>query len=218
MLAYKYDKTTKEYLGTQEAQINPLEGGYLLPANCTFLQVPEYAEKEIPVFENDVWVVKADNMGSWQVKLDDVTFSKVDYIGEKAGYQVISDEVYADYLADNDKYEVIDGVFTDVSDTEEYKEKKRKEEAERVGNLQCTKRVFVLMLEQLGLDYFEQIEPAINANRQAKLEWELCVELQRKNPLLDQLAAQFGVTSKQLDDLFKFANGEITQQEFLGGK
>lgn len=95
-------------------------------------------------------------------------------------------------------------------------EEKEREEKERIGNLQCTKRVFVLMLEQLGLDYFEQLDPVINANRQAKLEWELCVELQRKNPLLDQLAAQFGVTPKQLDDLFKFANGEITQQEFLG--
>ena len=93
---------------------------------------------------------------------------------------------------------------------------KEDEEKERIGNLQCTKRVFVLMLEQLGLDYFEQIEPEINANRQAKLEWELCVELQRKNPLLDQLASKFGITSKQLDDLFKFANGEITQDEFLG--
>lgn len=218
MLAYRYDKTTKEYKGTQEAQINPLEGGYLLPANCTFLEVPKYSEGFIPVFENDIWTVKIDNRGKWQVKLADVTFSKVDYIGEKVGYQVISDEVYADYMADNDKYAVVDGVFVDVSDTEEYKEKKRQEEAERVGNLQCTKRVFVLMLEQLGLDYFEQIEPAINANRQAKLEWELCVELQRKNPLLDQLAGQFGVTAKQLDDLFKFANGEITQQEFLGDK
>ena len=218
MLAYKYDKSTKEYLGTQEAQINPLEGGYLLPANCTFLEVPEYTQGQIPVLENDIWVVKIDNRGSWQVKLDDVTFSKVDYIGTKTGYQVISDEIYIDYQKDNDKYKVINGVFTDVSDTEEYKEKKRQEEAERVGNLQCTKRVFVLMLEQLGLDYFEQIEPAINSNRQAKLEWELCVELQRKNPLLDQLAGQFGVTSKQLDDLFKFANGEITQQEFLGAE
>ena len=94
-------------------------------------------------------------------------------------------------------------------------EEKEKQENERIGNLQCTKRVFVLMLEQLGLDYFEQLEPAIKANRQAKLEWELCVELQRKNPLLDQLALQFGITSKQLDDLFRFANGEITQEEFL---
>ena len=218
MLAYKYDEDTKEYLGIQNAQINPLEGGYLLPANCTFLKVPEYQEEQIPVFENDIWVVKVDNRDKWQVKLDDVTFSKVDYIGEKAGYQVISDEVYEDYMADNDKYAVVDGVFVDVSDTEEYKEKKRQEEAERVGNLQCTKRVFVLMLEQLGLDYFEQIEPAINANRSARLEWELCVQLQRKNPLLDQVAASFGVTSKQLDDLFKYANGEITQQEFLGEK
>lgn len=95
-------------------------------------------------------------------------------------------------------------------------EEKAEQEAERIGNLQCTKRVFVLMLEQLGLDYFEQIEPAINANRQAKLEWELCVELQRKNPLIDQLAGGFGITSKQLDDLFRFANGEITQKEFIG--
>lgn len=99
---------------------------------------------------------------------------------------------------------------------EQADEREQQEEAKRIGNLQCTKRVFVLMLERLGLDYFEQIEPAINANRQAKLEWELCVELERKNPLLDQLAAQFKVTSKQLDDLFKFANGEITQEEFLG--
>lgn len=94
-------------------------------------------------------------------------------------------------------------------------EEKQEQEHERIGNLQCTKRVFVLMLEQLGLHYFEQLEPAINNNRQAKLEWELCVELQRKNPLLDQLASQFGITSKQLDDLFRFANGEITQEEFL---
>lgn len=218
MLAYKYDKDTKEYLGTQEAQINPLEGGYLLPANSTFAEVPEYGEKQIPVFEEGVWTVEVDNRGSWQVKLADTTFSKVDYIGVNPDYQVISDEVYEDYLADNDKYKVVDGEFIDVSDTEEYKEKKRQEEAERVGNLQCTKRVFVLMLEQLGLDYFELIEPAINENREARLEWELCMQLERKNPLLDQLAVQFGVTSKQLDDLFKYANGEITQQQFLGAE
>lgn len=129
-----------------------------------------------------------------------------------------TDEQKADFIVEqnyNNGYEIIE--------TEEqlqawgYTEaEKEEQEAERIGNLQCTKRVFVLMLEQLGLDYFEQIEPVINANRQAKLEWELCVELQRKNTLLDQLALQFGVTSKQLDDLFKFANGEITQQEFLG--
>lgn len=95
-------------------------------------------------------------------------------------------------------------------------EEKAQAEAERVANLTCTKRVFVLMLEQLGYDYFTQIQPLIDANRQAKLEWELCVELQRKNPLLDIVASEIGVTSEQLDKLFKFANDEITQQEFTG--
>lgn len=127
MLAYRYDEETKEYLGTQEAQINPLEGGYLLPANCTFLEVPEYEEKQVPVFENEIWIVKVDNRGSWQVKLDDVTFSKVDYIGEKTGYQVISDEVYEEYQADNDRFKVIDGVFTDIYGTPEYEAIKAQE-------------------------------------------------------------------------------------------
>lgn len=98
-----------------------------------------------------------------------------------------------------------------------YDEEEAEKERERVGNLQCTKRVFVLMLEELQLNYFEQILPVIEANRQAKLEWELCVELQRKNPLIDQLASQFGITSEQLDNLFKYANGEITIEQFRGG-
>lgn len=90
-------------------------------------------------------------------------------------------------------------------------------ERQRILNLKCTKRVFVLMLEQLGFDYFEQIEPLINANRQAKLEWDLCVELERKNPLLNIMGEQLGITPEQIDELFKYANGEITEGEFLNG-
>jgi len=219
MLAFRFDEKTKEYLGTQEAQINPLEGGYLLPANCTFLNVPSYGKETIPVFENDYWTVKTDKRGQLQVKLDDITFSKVDYIGNaKEGYQFITNEIFENYLADTDRYKVINGVFTDIINTPEYEEIKRQKEAERVANLRCTKRVFVMMLEKLGFDYFEQIKPLIESNRQAQLEWDLCVELERKNALLDIMAAQMGVTSEQLDNLFKAANGEITEEEFLGGK
>ena len=120
----------------------------------------------------------------------------------------VSDEVWTEY-AGTDKWDIIDGVFTDITDTEEYKEKKAEEEAERISHLKCTKRVLVLILEQLGLDYFQQIEPLINSNRQAKLEWELCVELERSNPLLDVVGAQLGVSPEQLDAIFKYANGEI---------
>ena len=97
-----------------------------------------------------------------------------------------------------------------------YAKAEEEKEKERISHLKCTKRVFVLMLEQLGLDYFEQIEPKINANRKAKLEWELCVELERKNPLLNSIGAELGITPQQIDDLFKYANGEITQEQFLG--
>lgn len=97
----------------------------------------------------------------------------------------------------------------------DYEQEEEEKERERIGNLQCTKRVFILMLEQLGIDYFEQIEPVINSNRQAKLEWELCVELQRKNPLIDELAKGFGISSEQIDNLFKYANGEIGAEEFI---
>lgn len=96
------------------------------------------------------------------------------------------------------------------------KEKEQQEE-ERISHLKCTKRVFVLMLEQLGFDYFEQIEPLINANRQAKLEWELCVELERSNPLLDAIGQKMGVTHEQLNKLFQYANREITLEEFKDG-
>ena len=91
------------------------------------------------------------------------------------------------------------------------------QEKERINNLKCTKRVFVLMLEKMGLDYFEQILPLIEGNRQAKLEWELCVELERSNPLLDVLAKELGVTSLQLDKLFQYANGEDVELEVING-
>ena len=92
-------------------------------------------------------------------------------------------------------------------------EEQAEQEAERISHLKCTKRVLVLILEQLGLDYFEQIEPLINANRQAKLEWELCVELERNNPLLDVIGAELNITPQQIDAVFKYANGEIDTLE-----
>lgn len=90
-------------------------------------------------------------------------------------------------------------------------------EKDRISKLTCTKRVFVLMLEQMGLDYFEQILPLIESNRQAKLEWDLCVSLERSNRLLDIFASQLGVTPSQLDKLFQYANGEDVELEVING-
>lgn len=100
------------------------------------------------------------------------------------------------------------------ADTEEYIAEQERKEKERVGKLTCTKRVFALMLQEMGIDYLTVLLPKIESNPQAKLEWDLCVELERQNPLLDVMALQLGITSEKLDGLFKYANGEITIDEF----
>lgn len=89
----------------------------------------------------------------------------------------------------------------------DYEEKQAQAEAERIGNLTLTKRVFALALQGLGITY-TQLKELIATNEQAQLEWDLSVQLERKNPLLDIMALQLGVTSPELDYIFQKANGE----------
>lgn len=118
---------------------------------------------------------------------------------------------FEDYSPSNNKYIIQDGV---IILNPNYEAELEAQEKERIGNLTCTKRVFALMLQEMGVDYLTQLKPLIESNPQAQLEWELCIELERKNPLLDIMAEQLGITSQKLDALFKYANGEITIDEF----
>lgn len=88
-----------------------------------------------------------------------------------------------------------------------YDDEQAEMERKRIGNLQVTKRVFMLGLQQMGITY-SQLKSLLATNEQAQMEWDLCVELQRKNPLLDLMAGQFGVSSKMLDYIFQKANDE----------
>lgn len=121
------------------------------------------------------------------------------------------DEMLYDWYAETpDKY-IWNGL--QVVENPNYEEEQAQKEKERVGKLTCTKRVFALMLQELSITY-TMLKQLIATNEQAQLEWDLCVELERKNPLLDVMAMQLGVTSEQLDGLFKYANGEISIEEF----
>ena len=111
----------------------------------------------------------------------------------------------------NDEY-VLDGEEYVLKD-EAWEEKQAQKEKERIGKLTCTKRVFALMLKELGITY-TMLKELIATNEQAQLEWDLCVSLERANPLLDIMAMQLGITAEQLDGLFRYANGEITIDEF----
>lgn len=89
----------------------------------------------------------------------------------------------------------------------ETEEEKQKKEKERISNLTVTKRIFALALQELGITY-QTLKQTIAQNEQAQLEWDLCVELHRNNPLLDIMAGEMGITPKQLDYIFQKANGE----------
>ena len=81
-------------------------------------------------------------------------------------------------------------------------------EKERVAMLKMTPRDFLLACTQkLGIEW-SKLKELMDNNAQVAIELQFCNHVYRGNPLLDQLAGQFGVTSKQLDDLFKVANGE----------
>ena len=68
MQVYKYDEQTKEYIGTEQALIDPLETElqgktiYLLPANATF-ENPNLQDGFASVFDGTQWENIEDNRG-----------------------------------------------------------------------------------------------------------------------------------------------------------
>ena len=71
----------------------------------------------------------------------------------------------------------------------------------------------MLILKELGVSY-ANLQALIATNEDAKLEWDLCVELERSNPLLDILGAELGISPTTIDKIFKYANGEISKEDF----
>lgn len=78
MQVYKYDEKTKEYIGSEQALIDPLETQlqkkdiYLLPANATF-EKPNLQDDFASVWQGDKWENIEDNRGK-EYWLDTDTF------------------------------------------------------------------------------------------------------------------------------------------------
>lgn len=92
-----------------------------------------------------------------------------------------------------------------------YEEEMAAIERERINALKVTKREFALALRDFGITY-TNLKELIATNENAQLEWDLCVELERSNPLLDSMAAQMNITPEQLDYIFRKANGEAVKK------
>ena len=122
---------------------------------------------------------------------------------------LISIEITKDIFDNIDMYMYKDG---EIILDPDYEEKQKQKERDRINHLKMTKRVCALMLQQLGISYTE-LKEAIASSEQAQLEWDLCIELERGNPLINQIGTTFGLTSKQIDRMFQYANGEVNTLE-----
>lgn len=83
-----------------------------------------------------------------------------------------------------------------------YDEQKEQKEKKRVAMLRMTPRDFLLAITGMGVD-FAKIKELMATNPQVEIELNYCNFVYRGNALLDQLCGQFGITTTQLDELFK---------------
>jgi len=66
MTIYNYNKETKEFISTSEARENPLEEGYLIPANSTTVKPTEVIDEGFAIVFNEgenTWEQVEDNRG-----------------------------------------------------------------------------------------------------------------------------------------------------------
>ena len=80
--AYTYDPVTKEDLFQAECQIDPIDGGHLLPANSTHSVPPVKEEGKAIVWEDDQWVQKNDYRNSGVKVFNGTSMVNRDFIGD----------------------------------------------------------------------------------------------------------------------------------------
>lgn len=97
MKAYRFDKETKEYIGEQNCQIDPIESKkrktqvWLLPANSTY-KIPLSKQKgKAIVFEYNEWIYKNDYRGKKAYNATEIF--NINYIGDlKEGDYLLTQE------------------------------------------------------------------------------------------------------------------------------
>lgn len=117
------------------------------------------------------------------------------------GFTAYTEEEISGYFAGT--HQIIDGVLTDISETAEYIAEQELKEKTRIANLKMTPRDFLTGLQELGVSFEDVIEPLIASNSQVRLELNYCQNVYRGNELLDTLCGTLGITTEQLDNLFK---------------
>lgn len=204
MLAYKYDKDTKEYLGTQNAQVDPINKGYLLPAYATFIKPPASEPFKARVFKDEAWsFVKDFRKGFYKVD-SNLIVTEITELGDiPEGYILVTEVVGDDIKANPNKYVIDDGIIREKSE-----EEKEKEEQTRIDNLNMTPLDFIKVLETMGLDLI-QINNFLESNINIKMQLTYCnsVYCGVVKTFLPKTIEGVLITKEMVEEAFKTKNG-----------
>lgn len=107
--------------------------------------------------------------------------------------------------AGTDKWDIINGVFTDITDTEEYKNKIANEKKERIAKMSMTKYdFFKYVCQPYGITY-KQLVAAANSTDEMAAAWNLCSAVYRGDEVLCANITKFipALTEHKLDEIFE---------------
>lgn len=91
--------------------------------------------------------------------------------------------------------------------SEEQKQREREEqERKRRESYNMTKLDFVKAVKPYGVTY-EAIKVLLSSSPEAQMEWDCCERVYRYNGTLEVMVKQFGMTSQDLDKIFKVEVG-----------
>ena len=104
MIFYTYDEKTKEYTGTQNAFIDPLETKkqgkkvYLVPANATEKKPLKAKENQAVIFNGSEWEIVADYRGkTYYVGTEKYEMKELGNLPEGATFEPIKSESELSY-------------------------------------------------------------------------------------------------------------------------
>lgn len=116
----------------------------------------------------------------------------------------VSEELYNNFVAEPNKY-MWNG--TEIVENPNYEAEKQAKERARLDMLSMTPLDFLKALNQIGITY-ATVKQIMDENPEVDMEMRYCQNVYRGHPMINQFAQQFGVSSEQLDYMFKKANGE----------
>ena len=215
MFVYLYDKNTKEYLTSMEADKDPeetlLQGKFvpLLPANSTLMVPPVYNLKnEIPVYKNEKWVIEADYRKNFYKVNDDLQVETVKTIGEQIGFYIVDKNTGEEIKQDPGKFKIINKQVVRKTN-KEYEQEQAQKEKERIAQLNLTAAdVERAIYRAKGMD-FDDVVALVENSRTSEIDVKaLKIELRANNfyrgsEWVTTVGAMLGFTKTQLDDFFE---------------